>query len=106
MDIKDYHIEFKKADSAAGRDQLVISGRLTVVHAEEIKYRIMQLVSTFSSSLDIIMKEVTDFDLSFLQLLQSFINLLALKSIDYTIRWLIDEEQEKLIVGSGFSKYL
>jgi len=106
MDIKDYHIEFKKADSAAGRDQLVISGRLTVVHAEEIKYRIMQLVSTFSSSLDIIVKEVGEIDLSFLQLIQSFIYLLKTKNINFNINWMIDEEQMKLLCGTGFSKYL
>lgn len=102
--MEDYLVEIKKTEGE--RDQFIFSGQLTIEHAGKIKTRLMQLVSSFSSSLDIIMQEVTDFDLSFLQLLQSFINLLAFKNIDYTIRWLIDEEQEKLLVGSGFSKYL
>ena len=106
MDTKDYHIDFKKVDEAGGHDQLIISGMLTVESAAEIKDRIMQVVSTFSSSLDIVVKEVTELDLSFLQLIQSFIYLLKAKNINFNINWIIDEEQMKLLCGTGFSKYL
>jgi anti-anti-sigma regulatory factor len=101
--MEDYLVEIKK--TAGEGDRLVFSGRLTIEHTDEIKSTLMRLVSTFSSPLILVTKEVTDFDLSFLQLFESFINLLKTKNINLTINWQMDEEQMKLLCGSGFSKY-
>jgi len=99
--MEDYLVEIKKA--AGEKDQLTFSGQLTIEHTNEIKLELMQLVSTFSSSLSIVVEEVTDFDLSFLQLYGSLLNLLKVKNINYTAHWRADEEQMKLLCGSGFS---
>lgn len=102
--MEDYLIDIKKAEG--GRDQVIFSGQLTIEQAGKIKSGLLQLISTFSTSLDIIIEDAEDIDLSFLQLLQSFTNLLGKRNIDFTIRWLIDEEQKKLLDGAGFSKWL
>ncbi|MEL7587676.1 MAG: STAS domain-containing protein [Prolixibacteraceae bacterium] len=102
--MNDFHIEIKK--NVGERDRLVFSGVLTIDHTDEIKARLMQMVSTFSSSLNIIIEEVVEFDISFLQLLHSFMNLMKTREIDVTVSWLTDEEQTKLLRAAGFSKYL
>lgn len=102
--MNDFHIEIKK--NVGERDRLVFSGVLTIDHTDEIKSRLMQMVSTFSSSLNIIIEEVVEFDISFLQLLHSFMNLMKTREIDVTVSWLTDEEQTKLLRAAGFSKYL
>jgi hypothetical protein len=102
--MKDYLVEIKKTSGEGNR--LIFSGQLTIKYTDEIKLKLTQLVSAVSSSLDIVVEDVADFDLSFLQLFESFILLLKSKDIDCTIDWHIDEEQMKLLCGSGFSKYI
>lgn len=102
--MEDYLVELKKTEDE--RDVLIFSGQLTIEHTDKIKLRLMQLVSAFSSSLNIIVEDVTDFDLSFLQLFESFINFLKIQKINFTFNWQMDEDQMKLLCGSGFSKYL
>lgn len=87
-------------------DRLVFSGELTLQHTAEMKSSLMRMISVFSSSLNIVVKDITEFDLSFLQLLESFLNALKINHIDFIVNWEADEEQMKLLCGSGFSKYI
>ncbi|MDD4191521.1 MAG: hypothetical protein PHI28_09320 [Mangrovibacterium sp.] len=102
--MEDYLVAMWKTEG--GRDQLVFSGQLIMEHTGEIKSRLMRLMSTFSASLDIVIKEVVDIDLSFLQLFHAFISLLKGLGFDVTVKWLIGEEQLQLLHGTGFSKWL
>lgn len=100
----DYLVEIKKTENE--RNLLILSGQLTIENMDEIKKKLMQLASVFSSSLTIVVEEVVDFDLSFLQLFESFIRFLDTKKINFNFDWRMDEDQMKLLCGSGFSKYL
>ncbi|MEN6457161.1 MAG: hypothetical protein ABFD10_23140 [Prolixibacteraceae bacterium] len=102
--MEDYLVEVKKTED--GRDLLILSGRLTIENMDEIRLKLMQLVSTLSSSLAIVVEEVTNFDLSFLQLFESFRNFLKKQKVNFTFAWQMDEDQMKLLCGSGFSIYL
>jgi len=102
--MEDYLVDIKKTEKE--RDLLILSGQLTIENMDEIKLKLMQLVSAFSSPLTIIVEEVTDFDLSFLQLFESFMNFLKIQKVNFTFVWRMDEDQMKLLCGSGFSKYL
>ena len=102
--MEDYLVDIKKTEKE--RDLLILSGQLTIENMDEIKLKLMQLVSAFSSSLTIIVEEVTGFDLSFLQLFESFMNFLKIQKVNFTFVWRMDEDQMKLLCGSGFSKYL
>lgn len=99
-----YHLEVKNIDGQITR--LYLSGMLTAENVDEIKSEILQIKSTFSSSLDVVIKEVMDFDLSFLQMLKSLLAFLKQDSIDVSLNWNVEDEQMKLICGAGFSKYL
>ncbi len=85
---------------------MVLSGCLTIGCVDEIKNSILQEQSSFLSSLSIQVEDVVAFDLTFLQLLVSVCGYLKQKNIDVKIDWKIDEDQKRLIVGSGFSKLL
>lgn len=102
--MEDYLVEVKKTEDQ--RSLLTLSGQLTIEHMDNVKLKLTELVSASPLFLAIVVEEVTDFDLAFLQLLESFINLLKLQNIDFTFAWQMDEDQMKLLCGSGFSKYL
>lgn len=102
--MEDYLVEIKKTEDE--EILLILSGQLTIKNMDEIKRKLMQLASASSSSLTIVVDEVVDFDLSFLQLFESFIRFLDTKKINFNFDWRMDEDQMKLLVGSGFSKYL
>lgn len=102
--MNDFFIRLEKTEREC--DRLVFSGFLTIARMDEIKLRLMQMMSTFSPSLEVIVEEVVEFDLSFVQLFHSFMHLLTIKEIDISVRWLTDEEQTRLLHVAGFSKYL
>ncbi len=102
--MEDYLVDIKKTKE--GRDQLIFSGQLTIEYAGKIKSELIPLTLACSKSLDMIIKEAVDIDLSFLQLVKSFTSLLKKQDIAFTIRWQIDEEQKKMLRGSGFAKWL
>lgn len=102
--MNDFFIKNEKTEGE--HDRLILSGLLTISSMDEIKSGLLELVSTFSSSLVIVIEEVVEFDLSFIQLLHSFMNLLTIRKISYTVTWVTDEEQTSLLRAAGFSKYL
>ena len=102
--MKDCEIILLPAGEEKGH--LILSGRFTMVNAEEIKSKLVQMVPVFPTSLEVTVKDVTELDLSFLQLMKSFICLLKTKNIIFNICWRLDEDQLNLLDSTGFSKYL
>ncbi len=102
--MKDYEVILLPAGEEKGR--LILSGRLTMVNAEEIKSKLVQMVPAFSSPLEVRVTDVTELDLPFLQLMKSFICLLKTKNVIFNVCWRLDEDQLKLLDSTGFSKYL
>ena len=102
--MKDYEVILLPVDN--GKEHLVLSGKLSIRYGEEIKSKLEQIVPAISSSLEVTIKDVTELDLPFLQLMKSFICLLKTKNVIFNVCWILDEDQQKLLDGTGFSKYL
>lgn len=98
------HLESRKEDGK--KDQLVFSGLLTRENTGKIRLDLLQKVQSLPEHIVIVIKEVTEMDLSFLQLLQSLLNLMAGRNMSFQLNWLIDDEQLRLLHAAGFSKYI
>ena len=85
---------------------LSIGGLLVVENAQKIKRELVGILNQLSDSVEIEINEVDNIDLSFIQVIVSFISQLNEKGIKFKLDWKLDEDQKLLFENVGFSNEL
>lgn len=86
--------------------RLVFEGELIISNISQIKRKLdTLLLQLINSELLVEIKNVTNIDLSFLQLLESLGIHLSEKGIALSLKWELDEETKTLFRQTGFEKY-
>lgn len=81
--------------------EIISSGFLDVGHMRQIKEELLGAHLTKDKIL-LVIKEVENIDLSFLQVLHAFLKKLKSEGREFEFQWDIDEEYFRLIERSGF----
>lgn len=86
--------------------RLIFEGDLVISNISQIKRSLDDLWPQLTNSeLLIEIKNITNIDLSFLQLLEVFGIHLSGKGITFSLKWDLDEETKALFKQTGFVKY-
>jgi len=100
-------VKFLKSFNDSGLVSAIeISGNLTLENSEHIKDEFVSVLASLSDKLEIIVFELEEADLSFIQLLVAFIRKLNKKKIKFKINWAIDNDQKALLDNIGLSNEL
>ena len=100
----EYSVQIKDVDDRKGR--LIISGLLTIENSEKIKSEILQLLLSRYLFLEVLVQDVVEVDLSFLQLMKAFEIHLKEQHVNFEINWFYDDEQIALLSNSGFANFV
>ncbi len=90
-----------KVNSDKNLVEIIFSGFLDISNIKQIKNELIQAHIT-KNKLLLIIKEVDNIDLSYLQVLHAFLKKLKIEGKEFEFQWNIDEEYFRLIEQSGF----
>jgi hypothetical protein len=100
-------VKFLKSFNDSGLiSTLEISGFLILENSERIKDEFVSVLDSLSDKLEIIVSDLEEADLSFIQLMVAFIRKLNKKKIHFKINWAIDDDQKALLDNIGLSNEL
>jgi anti-anti-sigma regulatory factor len=86
--------------------KLTFGGLLVVENAHRIKRELVGILNQLSDSVEIEISEADNIDLSFIQLMVSFVSQLNEKSVKFKFIWKLDEDQQALFESVGLSDEL
>ena len=93
-------------DKKSGSGRLIFEGDLTIMNSSQLKGKLHDLLDHLKyDSLVVFIQNVSDIDLSFLQLMEVLGNHLTKKGIAYSVKWDMGEETKDLLKKTGFDKY-
>lgn len=98
---------FRKALDEQGRILgIEISGLLILENSQELKKEFLGVIDCLSKQVRITVSNVSDIDLSFIQLLMAFIRQMNVAHVVYKLEWNLDEDQKTLFENVGLSNEL
>lgn len=93
-------------DEAGQITLLEFGGMLVLENSEELKARLIDACQKLSKKIVVAIKDVTDIDISCIQLLLAFISFLDDNHVSYAFEWHLDEELKALLENVGFGNEL
>lgn len=98
---------FQKTLGEQGRIvSIEISGLLILENSQELKKEFLGVIDCLSNQVKISVSNVSDIDLSFIQLLMAFIRQMNVAHLAYQFEWNLDEDQKTLFENVGLSNEL
>ena len=98
---------FRKTLDEQGRIVgIEISGLLIFENSQELKKEFLGVIDCLSNQVKISVSNVSDIDLSFIQLLMAFIRQMNIARVAYQFEWNLDEDQKTLFENVGLSNEL
>lgn len=97
----------KKIMNDLGQFETVeFSGLLVLKNAESIKNELFIVVKNLNNKVRIVISDVQDIDISFIQLILAFIQFMDNNHIAYKFEWNLSDELQTLLENVGFSNEL
>ncbi|BBE15898.1 hypothetical protein AQPE_0034 [Aquipluma nitroreducens] len=98
---------FHKTQDEQGRIvSIKISGLLILENSQELKKEFLGLIDSLGNRLKINISNVTDIDLSFVQLFMAFVRQMNIAHVACQFEWKLDEDQKTLFENVGLSNEL
>jgi anti-anti-sigma regulatory factor len=98
---------FKKLENKDGQIKgLEIGGLLVLENANDLKRDFLSTSRIMDKQLKINISDVSDIDLSFIQLLLAFITEMGERHVTYSLKWNLDDDQKTLLENVGLSSEL
>ncbi len=98
---------FKKLENKDGQIKgLEIGGLLVLENANDLKRDFLSASRIMDKQLKINISDVSDIDLSFIQLLLAFITEMGEQHVTYSLKWNLDDDQKTLLENVGLSSEL
>lgn len=98
---------FKKLENKDGQIKgLEISGLLVLENANDLKRDFLSVSRIMDKQLKISISDVSDVDLSFIQLLLAFITEMDEQRVTFSLEWNLDDDQKTLLENVGLSSEL
>lgn len=95
---------FKKLENEDGQiTGLEIGGLLVLENANDLKRDFLNASRIMGKQLKINISDVSDIDLSFIQLLLAFITEMDEKHVTFSVKWNLDDDQKTLLENVGLS---
>lgn len=97
-------VKFQKSSNSEGIvTQISISGFLTIENAQQLKKEFIAVIPNLNNQVKIVIHEVDDIDVSFVQLVVAFTRHVTNIGIMYNLQWNLDDEQRLLFENVGLS---
>jgi hypothetical protein len=101
------NIIFQKNQDEQGQiSGIAISGLLVLENSQELKKEFLGVIDCLSNRVKITISNVSEIDLSCIQLFMVFIKLMNVAHVAYQFEWNLDEDQKTLLENVGFSNEL
>ena len=98
---------FKKLENEEGRiKSLEIGGLLVLENANDLKRDFLSTSRVLGKQLKINISDVSDIDLSFIQLLLAFIAEMNEQHVTFSLEWNLEDDQKTLLENVGLSTEL
>ena len=80
---------------------LELQGMLVVFNSQKIKDEFVSVVSNAAAQIDVVVSEVDEIDLSFIQLIVAFTSQLTKSGVGCRLHWNLTDEQRSLLENVG-----
>jgi hypothetical protein len=101
------NIIFQKTQDEQGQiSGIAISGLLVLENSQELKKEFLGVIDCLSNRVKITISNVSEIDLSCIQLFMVFIRHMNVAHVAYQFEWNLDEDQKTLLENVGFSNEL
>jgi hypothetical protein len=101
------NIIFQKTQDEQGQiNGIAISGFLVLENSQELRKEFLGVIDCLSNRVKITVSNVSEIDLSCIQLFMVFIKHLNVAQVAYQFEWNLDEDQKTLLENVGFSNEL
>jgi len=101
------NIIFQKTQDEQGQiSGIAISGLLVLENSQELKKEFLGVIDCLSSRVKIAVSNISEIDLSCIQLFMAFIRQLDVAHVAYQFEWNLEEDQKILLENVGLSNEL
>jgi len=101
------NIIFQKTQDEQGQiSGIAISGLLVLENSQELKKEFLGVIDCVSGRVKITVSNISEIDLSCIQLFMAFIRQLNVAHVIYEFEWNLDEDQKILLENVGLSNEL
>ena len=101
------NIIFQKTQDEQGQiSGIAISGLFVLENSQELKKEFLGVIDCLSSRVKIAVSNISEIDLSCIQLFMAFIRQLDVAHVAYQFEWNLEEDQKILLENVGLSNEL